>query len=107
MKYKIAKEYTDMPGGRYKKDGEFSGEEFRDEVLIPKIKECIKNNTVLEINLDETFGYPPSFLEEAFGGLVRKMVVDKKELLKSLKFISEEEPYLIGKIKEYINDGDK
>lgn len=65
--YNIAKEYTTTPGLRFKWQGEYSGEEFRDDILIPLIKE--HKNIVLE--LDGVEGYCIGWLEEVFGGLVR------------------------------------
>jgi hypothetical protein len=63
----IAKDYTDTPAGRYRSDGDFSGERFRDEYLVPALRE----NDVVEVDLDGVMGFGSSFLEEAFGGLVR------------------------------------
>ena len=54
----------------------------------------------LVIILDGGFGYAPSFLEEAFGGLAREFGV--KEVLDTLEFISDDEPSLISEIKGYI-----
>ena len=34
MKYKISEEFTDAPGGRFRRLGKHSGEEFRDDILI-------------------------------------------------------------------------
>ncbi len=104
MIYKISKDYTDMPGGRYIVNGEYSGEDFRDTILIKMITECKRNNEKLVIDLDGGFGYPPSFLEEAFGGLIRKHNIDKNWILKNIEFISHEEPYLVSKITEYIKE---
>lgn len=64
----IARDYTPYPGGRYRKNGKGSGQEFREEYLVPIFQE----NRTATIDLDGASGYPPSFLEEAFGGLVRK-----------------------------------
>lgn len=63
----VARDFTRFPAGRYKSLGKGSGEEFRDKFLVPALK--AGHHTVIE--LDGTTGYPPSFLEEAFGGLVR------------------------------------
>ena len=52
----IAEEFTDSPGARLRKDGEFSGEQFREELLIPRLK-ALKPNEILEINFDGPFGY--------------------------------------------------
>lgn len=98
----IANDFSKTPGPREKIEGDFSGESFREEVLEPKFNEALKENRIIEINLDGTFGYGTSFLEEAFGGLIRKY---KKEFLKiNFQYISNEEPYLIDDIKTYIND---
>ena len=63
----ISSDFTRYPGGRYRKHGDGSGEEFRDDFLVPAIK--AEDKVVIE--MDDTAGYPASFLEEAFGGLVR------------------------------------
>ncbi len=47
--------------------GTGSGEEFRDKFLVP----ALQQHEPLLIEMDGTAGYPPSFLEEAFGGLIR------------------------------------
>lgn len=101
MEINIAKDFTDAPGGRYISDGKFSGEEFRQKYLEPAFK---KGNEEIIINLDGTFGFPPSFLEEAFGGLARIEGIKKEDILKRLKFISNEEPFLITKICQYIEE---
>lgn len=64
----ISKDFSRYPGLRYKRLGEYSGEEFRDNLLIP----ALEQNSVVSIELDDTRGYGSSFLEEAFGGAVRK-----------------------------------
>lgn len=63
-------DYTEDPGPRYIKQGESSGEDFYLSILNKKFAECIRNNSILEIELDGTSGYPSSFLDEAFGELV-------------------------------------
>jgi hypothetical protein len=64
---RIARDFTRFPGGRYREDGEYSGEQFREDVLIP----ALRGQDRVTVVLDEADGYPSSFLEEAFGGLVR------------------------------------
>jgi hypothetical protein len=63
----ISLDFTRYPGGRYRKHGDGSGEEFRDDFLVP----AIQTEDEVVIEMDDTAGYPASFLEEAFGGLVR------------------------------------
>lgn len=97
--YKISTDFTDTPGARYFSDGDFSGEEFREHILIPFFE---KNpDAILTIDLDETYGYPTSFLDEAFGGLARRYGV--KFCNDHLRFVSVEEPLLINEIQGYIN----
>lgn len=56
------------PGGRYRSEGEFSGEEFREDHLVP----VLDSGADIEVDLDGPVGVTSSFLEEVFGGLVRK-----------------------------------
>ena len=63
----VAHDFSRYPAGRYKTDGPFSGEGFREQHLEP----IISANQEAVVDLDGTRGYGSSFLEEAFGGLVR------------------------------------
>lgn len=58
-------DFTAAPGARYKWQGEYSGEEFRDDILLPPLKE----GETVEVNLDGAYGLPSSFIDEAFGPL--------------------------------------
>jgi hypothetical protein len=99
----IAREFSRIPGPRYVEEGPHSGQEFREKILRPKFEEARRNNDRLVIELDGVrFGYPTSFLEEAFGGLVREFGVDA--VLQHLVFRSTEEPYLPEEIVAYIKD---
>lgn len=64
---RLANEFTSRPGGRYRGDGDFSGEEFRDAILIP----ALQTGKIVYVVLDGAEGYSGAFLEEAFGGLIR------------------------------------
>ena len=101
-KINIAEEFTDSPGARFRKDGEFSGEQFREDLLIPRLN-TLKPDEILEINFDGVFGFPPSFLEEAFGGLMRK-IDNPEKVEKKLRFIANEQPDIINKVKKNILD---
>ncbi|UKV15643.1 STAS-like domain-containing protein [Thalassospiraceae bacterium SW-3-3] len=76
MMIHIADDFSPYPSGREKSDGPNSGERFRDDFLVPALQE----NDVVEIVLDGVKGYPSSFTEEAFGGLIR-LGFNKEELL--------------------------
>jgi hypothetical protein len=101
------KSFSVVPGSRKMDEGKnaHSGEEFREYYLIPKFEEALAKGIKLIVNLDGTIGYGTSWLEEVFGGLVRKFNQEKVE--STLDFISEEEPYLIDDIKHYIKDAGK
>lgn len=93
-------DFTKTIGGRFRSDGDFSGEEFRDDILLKHFNDAINNNKIVEINLDGTYGMPCSWIEEVFGGLGRKF--GKDVVPKHLKIISNEEPDLIQKIVDDI-----
>jgi hypothetical protein len=67
----IAQDFGKYPGTRYRKDGPYSGQEFREELLIPALRKAQESGTFLTVVLDGVAGYGSSFLEEAFGGLLR------------------------------------
>jgi len=100
---KVSEEYSETPGGRFISAGPYSGEDFKDNFLIPKLNKAILENTILVIDLDGGYGYPSCFLEEVFGGLVRSGF-DPSELLDRIQFISNEEPRIIEEIYECIMD---
>lgn len=60
--------FTNAPGGRYRWQGDHSGEEFREDVLLPAFEESQQ----VVIDLNGALGLPSSFLDEAFGELLRK-----------------------------------
>lgn len=63
----VARDFSRAPAGRFISDGPNSGERFRDQFLKPALDE----GKEVVVELDGTRGYGSSFLEEAFGGLVR------------------------------------
>lgn len=100
----FVKDFSIVPGSRELDEGKkaHSGEEFRNVYLEPEFKKIIDKDSKIIVNLDGTIGYGTSWLEEVFGGLARKY---GSEMVKNkLEFISEEEPYLIDDINEYIKD---
>src|SRR5437016_2515802 len=77
-------DYAPSPGGRYISDGPFSGEWFREEVLSPALSAAIQSGEKLTIELDGTSGYGSSFLEEAFGGLIRTRAFEPEKVRANL-----------------------
>jgi len=97
----VANNYSETPGGRYISSGMYSGEDFRDNFLCEKLDKCIKYIETLYINLDGVYGYSDCFLEEAFGGLIRKGY-KLSDIMKYIEIISLEDPQLKKEIKEII-----
>lgn len=101
MKIYVAKDFSTAPTGRFYGDGPYSGERFREELLIP----ALDSGDKLEIKIDDTSGYGSSFLEEAFGGLVRKGY-NKRDLLDRIMITYKDEDFAFYKelIQSYINE---
>ena len=102
MILKIADEFSDVPGPRFKNEGDYSGEEFRERLLKPRFDQAEASGEKLLVDLDGGFGYATSFLEEAFGGLARQY--SPETVLEVLEFKSEDEPYLSSDIVRYIRE---
>ena len=98
MPLSVAKDFSDVPGGRFLTDGPFSGEAFRERLLRP----ALNAPGDVTIDLRGTEGFGSSFLEEAFGGLVRLRHYSKEELHRRLHFLSDD-PTLIDEIWEYVD----
>jgi hypothetical protein len=95
----IAKEFSDTPAGRFKSDGPFSGEVFREKLLHP----ALVAHEEVEVNLDGALGYGSSFLEEAFGGLVREHGMTNEELRRKLH-VKTSRRFYDERIWSYIKD---
>ena len=103
----IANEFSTTPGARYENEGPFPGKEFRERILAPRIKDAIKNSEQLKITLDGTAGLGTSFLEESFGGLIREDKIPYENILKTLKFVSLENPDYIEEIQQYMKEANE
>lgn len=103
----VGNDFSKTPGPREIWEGDFSGELFRNTCLGPAIKDAIENDAILHIDLDGTAGYGTSFLEESFGGLIRHNNYTYSQIMPHLNFKSDEEPYLIEDILEYLRDADQ
>ena len=80
----IGRDFSDVPSGRFPEDGEFNGQRFRRELLVP----ALRNHDKVFVDIDHTEGYGSSFLEEAFGGLVRDEGFPNEELTKKMVIVS-------------------
>lgn len=64
-------DFSKFPSGRDDDDGDFNGRRYRESVLGPAIVEAIRTNGRVRVSLDGVLSFGSSFLEEAFGGLVK------------------------------------
>lgn len=84
------------------KNGDTSGEAFREKNLLPPLLA----GESITVELDGTIGYGSSFLEEAFGGVARKLNLTSQVLLRKISLVSSDK-LLIEEIKQYILDASK
>jgi hypothetical protein len=101
----VASDFYPRPSGRYLKDGQYTGEAFRNRVLIPRLQE-IQNSGLtdsLVIDFSDVTMAGSSFLEEA-GGLVRTNLFSKDFLKKVLIIKSPRRPVINDRIELYIKE---
>jgi hypothetical protein len=99
----IVEEFSNTPGTRDSIESDYPGEEFLNKILLPKFQEAIDKKVKLVVNLDGPAGYATSFLEAAFGGLVRHYN-DIERVKKTIEFIGTDDPFLIEDIHEYMRN---
>lgn len=96
-KVTVAVDFSPYPAGRYRSDGPYSGEAFRDDVLAPNLE---KYNVLVEF--EGVCGYPCGFLEESFGGLVRERKFSVEVLRQRLTVVCDNDPDIVKDIWSYI-----
>jgi hypothetical protein len=92
----VGRDFTRFPAGRTLSDGPFCGEAFRDKFLRP----WLERDEMVVVKLDSALAYGSSFLEEAFGGLVRAQF--SKDKVRGLIKLETEDPLLKEEIEGYI-----
>ena len=97
---KVVQDFSKYPAGRYYEDGDYSAQKFRNDLLLPALT---ANSDAVTVELDGVAGYSSSFLEEAFGGLVRESKLPKGELEERLSLVSADKN-LIEEIRQYIRE---
>lgn len=106
----IARDYSEAPGGAFESNLGYSGERFREECLYPEYIEALKFNNKIIVDFDGGYGYLNSFLEEAFGGLVRQLISEGysvKGIQKRFVFISNDNLALEERVRKYMDDAIK
>jgi len=97
----IATDFATTPGARYRRDGDFSGEQFLEELLLVKFEKAVTGNYIL----DKVWGYPSSFVSGSFGKLSLAKGADL--VLKHISFKSEENPIRLEKVINEIKNPKK
>jgi hypothetical protein len=105
MSIVVARDFSETPGPRSREEGDFSGEQFLEEILLPFFRTALTENKEFIVDLDGTEGYATSFLEAAFGGLAR--LFEARDIVRLVRFKSDDEPYLIEEIKKYVAEARK
>ena len=93
----LAKDFNAFPFGRYPEHGPFNGQRFRREFLLPPLRD----GEMVEVDLDGARGLSPSFLEEAFGGLIREGMA-LADVLRRVVIKSERDPSIATQIYDYM-----
>ena len=94
----IASSFSKFPAGRSKEDGPFNGARFRDEILIPALKNAAASGDKLVVELDGVVGYSSSFLEEVFGGVARSRSLPPDVLRNALVIRAKDVAYQPAKL---------
>lgn len=92
----VARDFTPYPAGRFRKHGRFTGQVFREDLLVPALRDF----DVVLVDFNGTEGVRSSFLDEAFGGLVRTENLPR-EIVARLK-VQVDDRHTALEIDEYI-----
>lgn len=96
----VVKDFHEKPYGRYKNDAPgcelTSGETFRETILAPALREY--DSVVVDLTGYNRYGR--SFLDEAFGGLIREEGFSSSELEQKLKYRHD----VVGRIIDVISE---
>lgn len=85
MMIDVASAFSPYPSGRVLTDGQHNGERFRSEFLAPALRAALKSGEKVIVDIDGVRSFGSSFLEEAFGGLVRLGLFTNAELAQFLE----------------------
>ncbi|MBR9858467.1 MAG: STAS-like domain-containing protein [Gammaproteobacteria bacterium] len=98
----IAQDFSDMPLGRDDLDGPYNGKKFRESLL----KNALHQYQKVVVEMDGTLGYGSSFLDEAFGGLVREDDYTAEQLRCKL-VVKHKRNSTVDRVWKYIDEAKK
>lgn len=93
----VAEHFTLFPFGRYQKHGPFSGEALREDFLMGPLERG--ENVILDMT---GVNAPASFMEEVFGGLVRRGL-SAQFIGRHLRVYSDDAPGLAAEAMTYVD----
>jgi len=77
----VARDFTSTPFGRYK--GDFCAVRLREDFIAPALRKAER----VTVDLTGTHGVAPSYLQEAFGGLVETNRFTVDDLVQRLEIV--------------------
>ncbi len=98
----VIKDFNKKPYGRYPSDGDGNGQKFREEHLVP----ALKRFDLVEVDLTGYNRYGRSFIDEAFGGLIRVEKFTLPELKHKLRYQHKDVKSIELLIKERLEAAD-
>jgi len=100
----IARDFSRTPAGRYPKDGPFNGQRFREQFLEPAIAQALAKKGKVIVEFSDADSYSSSFLEEAFGGLVRDKKFNRDQIQSVLILATSDPVYsmYLADAKDYL-----
>ncbi len=84
----VAQDFSPTPAGRHRLHGPYTGEIFREDILIPAIRDFDE----VTVDFRGTHGIRSSFFEETFGGLIRAGIPRDRVL--AIKILADDPSYI-------------
>lgn len=94
------RDFTTLPGARYKSDGTGSAQEFFEDYISPQLT---NESMIIKIDFDGTWGYASSFLSELALRLVQSFE-SLEEMRARIRLKSDDEPGLLDRFWEYVDE---
>lgn len=96
----VANDFSPTPGGRFRSEGPFSGEEFLHKLLVDNYFAAMVIGEPLVIDLDGCMGFPPSFIDGSFGELARHF--SDKNIFDVITLVSQDDPDIPVRIQKLV-----
>jgi len=93
----LVNEFSRCPGGRFTDEGDFSGQDFRESILVPALSE----NDCIIVDMNGASLLAPSFLDESLGMLAKRL--GPIEFPKRVKYVLTDDKTALRKLEESIS----